>query len=320
MRDLGRTLVAAAKGFIEDKAPRLAASLSFYTIFSLPPLLVTLIGVAGFFLGAEEVRERLLAQLAGLVGQEPARMLGDAVRDAENAGSGLTMVLGTVMLLIGAGGAFGQLQDALNTMWNVAPDKGGGVMRFVQARFLSFAAVLGAGFLLLVSLAVSAVIAAVVDRFGQFDAIAPFLAALDMAASFLVITLVFALMFKFLPDNKVSWPDVWWGAAITSAMFVVGKFAIGFYLGTSDVGSAYGAAGSLIIVLTWIYYSSLIVLYGAEVTQKWSTRPRTPPLPERIAGTRAVVTEHSREPAGLMWVGLLLIAWLTRGRKANRSS
>lgn len=128
---------------------------------------------------------------------------------------------------------------------------------------------------------------------------------------------MFALMFKFLPDVTVSWPDVWWGAAITSAMFVVGKFAIGFYLGASDVGSAYGAAGSLIIVLVWIYYSSLIVLYGAEVTQVWSTHRQSQPEVERVAATQAEEAMPSRQPAALAWMGLLLIAWLTRRASAD---
>lgn len=146
MRRLGRTLVTAAREFMDDEAPRLASSLSYYTIFSLPPFLVALIGVAGIAFGEDEVRERLMTQLGELVGSEPARMLGDAVRDAEQTGSGLTVVVGTAMLLIGAGGTFGQLQSALNTVWDVAPVEGGGVMRFVQARFLSFAAVLGQAF------------------------------------------------------------------------------------------------------------------------------------------------------------------------------
>ncbi len=324
MRRLGRTFVAAANEFMDDKAPRLAASLSYYTIFSLPPLLVALTGVAGLAFGAAEVRERLVSQLGGLVGTEPAQMLGDAVRDAEQTGSGIALFLGTVVLLFGASGAFGQLQEALNAVWDVPPEKGSGILRFVRKRFLSFAAVLGAGFLLLVSLAVSAAIAALVDTLERFDRLAPFLAVLDLAASFTVITVVFALMFKFLPDVVVSWRDVWLGASITSALFVIGKFAIGLYLGTSEVGSAYGAAGSLIIVLVWIYYSSLILFYGAEFTQVWSTRSARADerslRPPRTTDEGATEPNETLPPAGLVWVGIILVvSWLRSRRTATNT-
>ena len=285
MKWLGTTLVRAARELIEDKAPRLAASLSYYTVFSLPPLLVILIGIAGIAFGADAVREQMVTQLGGLIGQEAAVLLGDAVQDSERTGSGVAVVLGTATLLLGASGVVGQLTDSLNTIWEVEPPKGGGILKFIRSRFLSLAAVLGGGFLLLVSLAVSAGIAALVDTFSRFEVLVPLLATLDLAASFLVITLVFALIFKFLPDIEVAWSDVWFGAAITSALFVVGKFAIGFYLGTSDVGSAYGAAGSLIIILVWIYYSSLILFYGAEVTQVWSRRKRGVPGEVRVTVT-----------------------------------
>lgn len=318
MRRLRAAFVTAAKEFMEDKVPRLAASLSYYTIFSLPPLLVTVIAVAGLVFGADEVREQLVGQLGGLVGSEPANVIGEAVRDAEQIGSGLALAIGVTTLLLGASGVFGQLQDALNTVWDVEPQEGRGVVRFIRSRLLSFASVLGAGFLLLVSLSLSAAIAAIVDTFERFDSLAPFLAALDLAASFVVITLVFAMIFKFLPDVDLKWKDVWWGAGITSALFVVGKFAIGFYLGTSDVGSAYGAAGSLIIVLVWIYYSSLILFYGAELTQAWTAGAAAEPDP------RPPVVRPANQPAGavptaLAWVGIVIWGWLS-GRKRNSPS
>ncbi len=313
MKWLGTTLVRAARELIEDKAPRLAASLSYYTVFSLPPLLVILIGIAGIAFGADAVREQMVTQLGGLIGQEAAVLLGDAVQDSERTGSGVAVVLGTATLLLGASGVVGQLTDSLNTIWEVEPPKGGGILKFIRSRFLSLAAVLGGGFLLLVSLAVSAGIAALVDTFSRFEVLVPLLATLDLAASFLVITLVFALIFKFLPDIEVAWSDVWFGAAITSALFVVGKFAIGFYLGTSDVGSAYGAAGSLIIILVWIYYSSLILFYGAEVTQVWSRRKRG--VPEEVRVTVTPPIQPTRVQTGLTWIGLGAIAWLTRRRQ-----
>lgn len=319
MRSIATALVAAGKEFIEDKVPRLAASLSYYTVFSLPPLLVILVGVAGIAFGPEEVRDRLVSQLGGLVGEDAARLLGDAIREAEQTGQGVAVVLGTVTLLVGAGGVVGQLKSSLNTVWDVEPEQGGGVGRFVRTRFVSLAAVLGAGFLLLVSLAVSAVIGALVEAFQRFEAIAPFLAAADIVASFVVITIVFALMFKYLPDTEIAWPDIWLGSAITSALFGVGKFAIGFYLGASDVGSAYGAAGSLIIVLVWIYYSSVILLYGAEFTQVWSSRRRRRESAAKAQNRIAPRPEEERLAPGVAWLALLVIGWLAR-RKAEASS
>jgi membrane protein len=314
MRALGRTFVAAGRQFLEDKSPRLAASLSYYTVFSLPPLLVSLIAVAGLAFGADEVRERLVTQLGGLMGADAADMLGGAVRDAQQAGSGLALGLGVGALLLGASGTFGQLQDALNTVWDVEPPESGGVVRFVRARFLSFASVLGAGFLLLVSLAVSTAIGAVVDTFERFDAIAPFLFTVDLATSFAVITVVFALIFKFLPDVTISWRHVWWGAAITSALFVIGKFAIGFYIGASEVGSAYGAAGSLIVVLVWIYYSSIILLYGAEFTQVWSTRGASEETAEPSSPEERPPSDRSLVATALVWIGLIVWGRLRRRR------
>lgn len=306
MRALGRAFVAAGRRFFRDKSPRLAASLSYYTVFSLPPLMVSLIAVAGLAFGPDEVRELLVTELGGLVGVDAARMLGEAVRDAEQVGSGWALAIGAATLLLGASGTFGQLREALNTVWDVESPKSGGFLRFVRARFLSFASVLGAGFLLLVSLAISTAIAAVVDTLQRYDSIAPFLVTLDLAASLAVITLVFALMFKFLPDVRVSWRDVWLGAAITAALFVIGKFAIGFYIGATEVGSAYGAAGSLIVVLVWIYYSSIILLYGAEFTQVWSTRTaaEVPAEPDPTeADTRP---ERSFVETALVWAGLVV--------------
>jgi membrane protein len=181
------------------------------------------------------------------------------------------------------------------------------------------AAVLGAGFLLLVSLAVSAAVGALVEMAGRVQAMAPFLAALDLLISLLVITALFALIFKYLPDVKISWRDVWVGAAITAVLFVAGKFAIGLYLGTSEVGSAYGAAGSLIVILVWIYYSALILFFGAELTQAWASRGRsTSPVdvsvmkksdPDQIGQVA-----RRKEPAGLLVLGAFVGGWLV-GRK-----
>jgi membrane protein len=199
--------------------------------------------------------------------------LGQAISEAQSTtGTGAAVVIGVGALLLGATGVFGQLQDSLNTIWEATPRKVSGFWGFFRSRLLSLAAVLGTGFLLLVSLAVSAAIGGIVDIAGQLDTLEPFLIVMDLITSAAVITVMFALMFKFLPDVEVAWRDVWFGAAVTAVLFVAGKFGIGFYLSMSDVDSAYGAAGSLIIILVWIYYSALILFFGAELTQAWATQ------------------------------------------------
>jgi membrane protein len=201
------------------------------------------------------------------------------IQRAEQPSTGLVAtVVAVVTLLLGASGFFGQLQDALNTVWGVEPKEGRGVWGFIKDRFLSFVAVLGTGFLLLVSLILSSTLAVIGKWFsGVLPLPEAVLELFNFVLSFVVITGLFALIFKLLPDARVAWRDVWVGAALTSALFTIGKFAIGLYLGKSNVASAYGAAGSLVIVLVWVYYSAQILLYGAEFTQVYANR-----LGERI--------------------------------------
>lgn len=273
MRAFVQMLVKAAKDWMEDKAPRLAASLSYYTVFSLPPLLVVLVGIAGIAFGEDAVRNRMVAQISGLVGPESAQLLGEAIGEARRStGTGWALAVGVLILVFAAAGVFGQLQDAQNTIWEVPTRPGGGLWGFAKKRLLSLGAVLGAGFLLLVSLAVSTATGALVDLAGGIERFGPFLAILDTGVSLVVITALFALIFMYLPDVEIKWRDVWVGAFVTACLFVAGKFAIELYIATSNVGSAYGAAGSLIIILVWIYYSSMIVFFGAELTQVWSSR------------------------------------------------
>ena len=320
--NIGRLVVDAGKDWLDDKAPRLGAALSYYTAFSLPPLLVALIGIAGIAFGADVVSDRLVDQMRGLVGAESADLLGEAIAEAqETTGPGWAVALGVALLVIAASGVFAQLQDALNTIWDVRPKPGGGIWRLIQKRLLSLAAVLGAGFLLLVSLAVSTATAALADLAGGIESLAPFVAVLDVAFSLLVVTVLFALIFKFLPDVRIRWGDVWLGAFLTAGLFIIGKIAIGFYLGTSDVGSAYGVAGSLIIIMVWIYYSALIVFFGAELTQVWSKRHESSVTP--VTGAESVPSGQTglapkREPApGWMVLGAFL-SGLLLGRRRSR--
>jgi membrane protein len=280
IRSLGRVVVTAGKDWLDDKAPRLAAALSYYTAFSLPPLLVLLVGIGGLVYGTDVVQERLMNQIGQLLGDSSALLLDQAISQAQTTGTGWAVVIGVGALLLGATGVFGQLQDALNTIWEVSPQKTGGVWRLIRSRLLSLAAVFGTGFLLLVSLVVSAAIGGIIDMAGQIDTLEPFLVVIDLVTSAGVITVLFALMFKFLPDVEIAWRDVWFGAFVTAVLFVIGKFGIGLYLSMSDVGSAYGAAGSLIVILAWIYYSALILFFGAEITQARATEQSRSPRAE----------------------------------------
>lgn len=318
MKKLVGTLVAAGKDWVEDKAPRLAAALSYYTAFALPPLLVLLVGIAGLVFDTAIVRERVVGQLGGLMGHDAARLLDDSISEAQlTTGSLGAVAIGSVVLLFGAAGVFGQLQSALNTVWEVETPRRRGVWGLVRSRLLSFGAVVGSGFLLLVSLAVSTAVGALVDSFSRYEALAPFLAAIDLTVSLAVVTVLFALIFKVLPDVAVKWQDVWLGALVTALLFVAGKFAIGLYLGTSDVGSAYGAAGSLIVILVWIYYSALILLYGAEFTEAWARQSGGAPGevdPPQTATHHDPDDHESREaaqkPSGMAIFGAVVVGWL----------
>jgi membrane protein len=261
--------------WIDDSPFQLAAALSYYTLFSLAPLMIIAIAVAGFAFGREAAQNQIVETLQGLVGQESARAIQGMVENASRQPkTGLvSTVIGIIALIFGAGGVVGQLQTSLNTIWGVEPKPGQGVWGFVRQRFISFSMVLGIGFLLLVSLVVSALVTGITEFvgtvFGGTEVVAH---ALDLIVSFAFITVLFAMIYKFLPDVRIEWGDVWIGAALTSLLFTIGKFLIGLYLGSSGVSSTYGAAGSLITVLLWVYYSALIFFLGAEFTQVYASR------------------------------------------------
>jgi len=257
-----------------DKAPRLGAALSYYTVFSIVPLLVLVIAIAGLVFGEEVAQGYILAQISSLLGNKTAASLQEMLQTAQEPSTGtVTGLLAIGTLLLGASGVFQQLQDALNTVWHVEEKEGRGIWGAIKDRFFSFVAVLGTGFLLLVSLVLSAALAAIGKLFqGLLPAPEMILQAANFVISFGVITVLFAMMFKLLPDAKVAWRDVWIGAGMTSLLFTIGKFLIGLYLGKADVGSAYGAAGSLVILLIWVYYSSQILLFGAEFTAVYANR------------------------------------------------
>jgi membrane protein len=292
--------------FGEDKAQRLGAALAYYTIFSLAPLLLIAISIAGMVFGREAAQGQIFGQLRGVLGAQAAAAVQEMVKGAAKPKSGaMATVIGIVTLLFGAAGVFGQLKEALNTIWNVEPAKKGGFMKMLKDRFLSFAMVLGTGFLLLVSLVLDAGVAAaghfVGSRLPGGEALWQ---VVQLVVSLAVVTLLFALIFRFLPDTHPSWHDVWFGAIFTAVLFIAGKFALGLYLGKSAVGSSYGAAGSLVVLLLWVYYSAQILFFGAEFTQVYArkhgsmaeAKAKADAAPARPAPTPVVIIPPA--PAG----------------------
>jgi len=283
----------AAKRWAEDKAPVIGAALAYYTVFSLGPVLMIVLGVAGLAFGEEAVRGELYGQLAELVGTQGGEAIQKLVEGASSKSEGLlASLLAPILFLFGATAVFAQLQGALNRIWrtqgpdadDVAPAKPAEqasavrhvtriALAFVRIRLVSFGLVIGGGFLLTVSLAVNAVIVGLSKSWnGEVQALAPLLWVVQLAVSIGALTGLFAAIYKRLPDTPVDWIDVWTGGLITAVLFTAGKFAIGAYLASTDVASSYGAAGTIILILLWVYYSAQIFLYGAEITWLWWQR------------------------------------------------
>lgn len=258
----------------EDKAARLAAALAYYTAFSLAPLLIIVIAIAALVFGQDAAQGEIVGQIQGLVGKEGAEAIQTMIENSRKPAEGsIATLISLVILFFGASGVFNELQDALNTIWEVAPKPGQGVAAIVKNRFPSFAMVLGIGFLLLVSLVMSAVLAGLSNYLGHLvPSLQIVWPAVNFLFSFAVITVLFAMIYKTLPDVKIAWGDVWIGAAITSLLFAIGKALIGLYLGNSSVGSTYGAAGSFVVLLLWVNYSAQILFFGAEFTQVYANK------------------------------------------------
>lgn len=264
---------ATFKDFSDDKCPTMAASISYATVFALPPLLLLLLYLLGLFVDPQEFRGRIVAEVASLVGNDGAKLVGTMITQANRPGSGVMAVVGILGVIVGATGAFVQLQDALNTAWEVKQDpKNAGLKALVMKRVLSFGMIVVIGFLLLISFVLAAVVSALGDQLkGVMGSAGEVVAQIaQVAVGFGVTWLLFALMFKVLPDTKIAWRDVWVGSAVTALLFTVGRFLIGLYLGHNTSVSAFGAAAALAILLIWIYYAALILLLGAEFTQAWA--------------------------------------------------
>jgi len=283
------------KQFNEDGVLRLSAATAYYAIFSIGPLLVLIIGLAGLVLGQEHVRLEVTAQLKGLVGDKSAKLI-ESMMVSRHGQSLLATIVGGAALVFGAAGVFGQLQDALNTIWEVKAKPGAGIWAYIRARFLSVGMVLGIGFLLLVSMVLSTCATAFAGYLGHLISLPAWVVpSFNELVSFVVITLLFALIFKVLPDVKLQWSDVWVGAIGTAILFTIGKFLLGLYLAQQSTSSPYGAATAFVLILMYVYYSSLILFLGAEFTQVYANRF------SRVQPTRFAVpvTEQERAQEGI---------------------
>jgi membrane protein len=272
IRDL---VVTTFSEWNEDKAPRLAAALSYYTIFSLAPLLLIAISIAGLVFGEDAARGAISTQLSNLLGEQGASAVEEMLAaSSRRAGSGITAtLLGLVTLLLGAAGVFGQLQGALNTIWGVEPKPGRGIWGFIKDRFLAFTMVLGAGLLLLASLILSSVLSTFGGLLLGANLAQPLIwQSINLVIQALVAFGLFAMIFKVLPDVEIAWRDVMLGAAITTLLFLLGRFLIDLYLSNTATGSTFGAAGSLVVLLVWIFFSAQILFLGAEFTQVYARR------------------------------------------------
>jgi len=305
------SLKQAFKGFSADKITKLSASLAYYTVFSLGPLMIVVIFLCSLFLGREAVEGTIDTQLKGFIGSDAAGQVQVIIKNAWISGKGgMAAIIGIITLLVGATSVFGEIQASINGIWGLKTSPKAGIMKLVVSRVLSFGLIATLGFLLLVSLAVTAVMEGLGDRLKTaFPDIAIIVFyVINLLLTLFVTTILFAIIFKVLPDVKIKWKAVWPGAIATSLLFMVGKFAISFYVSKTDVGSTYGTAGSLVILLVWIYYSAIILYFGAEFTRSYALQKGDPVIPDdyakwdkepivpgsKIKGNTPVPSEHGK--------------------------
>ena len=268
MKNIWILVKAAFTSWLDDYAPSMGAALAYYTLFSIAPLLLMVISIAGLIFGVDAARGEIVGQLEGMMGKQGAEAIQGLLESVNKpAESIIATIIGGVLLLVGATTVFGELQDALDRIWRAPKRKTGGLWTLVRARLLSFGMIMGIGFLLMVSLVASAALAALGKLWGPIFSDWEVLAnVINFVVSFGFVTTLFAMIYKFMPRVKVDWADVWIGAVVTAFLFTIGKFLIGLYIGKSSLTSGFGAAGSLVVVLVWVYYSAQIFLMGAEFT------------------------------------------------------
>ncbi len=268
-----KVLKTAAGAFSDDRALKLSASLAYYTIFSLAPLLLLMISLAGLFLGKDAIQGKVFGEINGMVGNDAALQIQDMIKHLEMSGkSTLSVIIGIVTLLVGATTVFGEIQESINIIWQVKPKPKKGWVKMVKDRLLSGSLIVTLGFLLLVSLVVNGALLALSDKLKTFlpDITVIFFNVVNVGISFVVISVLFGVIFKVLPDAKIAWKDVRSGAIFTAILFMIGRLVIGIYIQKSGTSSTYGAAGSLIVILLWVYYTAAILYFGAEFTRAYA--------------------------------------------------
>lgn len=290
--------------FDDDNAIKLSASLSYYTIFSLPPLLIIILSILSFFFGREAITGRFYTQIDGMVGKTAALQIQETIKNIELSNSNIfAAVFGGVMLLIGASGVFAEIQSSINFIWGLKAKPNKGIMKFIKNRLMSFSMIAAVSFLLLVSLMVNTVMdilnAHLILHFP--DTTVYLFYVLNILILFLTTTVLFAIIFKTLPDGDIDWKDTFIGSGFTSFFFMFGKFAIGFYLGSSTVATVYGAAGSIVIILIWVYYSAIILYFGAEFTKVYAKAHGNKIIPNNYAvAIKVEVTEIKKKKTDLV--------------------
>ncbi len=285
-KKIGYLLSESFKGFINDSALRLSAALSYYTIFSLPPLLIIIISLSGIFFGEDAVRGQIFGQISGLVGSEAALQIQEIIKNVKLSNSNTyAAVFGVIILLIGASGVFAEIQDSINYIWGIEAKPKRGFIKYLYNRLMSFSMIGSVGFLLLVGLIVNSVVDVLINRlvtiFPQ-DSVYLFY-GVNILLVYSIITILFTIIFKTLPDGRIALRDCIIGASFTAILFMIGKFAIGYYLGRYNMASIYGAAGSVIIILVWVYYSAIILYYGAEFTKVFAYTHGKKIIPNRYS-------------------------------------
>lgn len=285
-------LKRAIKGFSDDKVTTKSSSLAYYTVFSMAPLLIIIMSLSGIFLGKDAAEGKIYSTLAGFVGSDTASQLQEMIKNASITGkSHLAAIIGIITLLVGATTIFAQIQDSINSIWGLKPKPKRGWFKLIKNRFLSFSVILGLGFLLLVSLAISTLI----DSFSNSlkahfpDVAVIIFYSINLIITLIITTLIFGAIFKVLPDAKIKWKDVLAGAVTTAIFFMLAKFGISFYISKSNVGSTYGAAGALVILLLWVYFSAMILYFGAEFTKAYAVEFGSDIYPDNYAVTTKTV-------------------------------
>ncbi len=286
------------KGFVDDKVTKLSGSLAYATVFSMGPLFIVIISLCSIFFGREAVEGSIYSQLKGFVGADTAIQLQEMIKSASIAGKGkLAAIIGGITLLIGSTAVFAEIQDSINIIWGLKPKPKRGWLKFLQNRVLSFSVIISLGFLLLVSLSITTFI----DGFGNRlmakfpDVTVIVFYVFNILLTLVIITSIFAVIFRVLPDAIIKWKDVFIGSVITALLFMAGKFGISIYISKSNIGSTYGTAGSLVILLVWVYYSSLILYFGAEFTKAYAVKYGAKIYPDKYAVTTKTIETETGE-------------------------